>query len=288
MTEHFLRLQKWIPWTRLPVQASQYALPEQMRRDCENDRTIINKPFHLKGDGDVCVMLVHGWTSTPYEMRVLGSELNEQGIAVDAPLLSGHGTRPQDLENITWDRWVADVDRAYKRLRKQYARVYVGGMSMGGNLALHVAKNNPDVCGVILMSTPYRMRFQTVGMTLAYVTKRFISYKKKYYPRWLQSQASITQLISYQKYPISSAFEAHVAIRRSFDDVNRVQQPVFLIQSTSDHLVARNSIAKIYKKIGSQRKEMRLIKHASHNFMGNGAHKDVFQDVVRFVLDGER
>lgn len=236
----------------------------------------------------MCVMLVHGWTSTPYEMRVLGKELNAQGIAVDAPLLSGHGTRPQDLENVTWEQWVADVDRAYKRLRKQYTRVYVGGMSMGGNLALHVAQKNPDVCGIILMSTPYRMRFQTVGMMIAYITKRFISYKKKYYPRWTKTQASITQLISYQKYPINSAFEAYLAIRNSFQHIEQVKQPAFLIQSTSDHLVARSSIDKIYRRIGSPHKDMRLIKRASHNFMGNGAHKDVFQDVVQFVLNSER
>lgn len=284
---HALQLHKLGKIAQSSRVALRCSVPAQMRAACDRDRNIINRPFHLKGGGDVCVMLVHGWTSTPYEMRVLGRELNQCGIAVDAPLLSGHGTRPQDLENVTWDQWVDDVNRAYCRLRKQYARVYVGGMSMGGNLALHVAKTNPDVCGIILMSTPYRMRFQTLGVMAAYVTKRFVSYKKKYYPRWTQSQASITQLISYQRYPISSAFEAYTAIRTSFDGIDRVVQPTFLIQSTHDHLVSRSSIDKIYDKIGSQRKEKRMIRYASHNFMGNGAHRDVFRDVVRFVRSGE-
>ncbi len=287
MVDHLVQMQQWMRLPRFSDNVDRDSILAHMRRNCENDRNIINKAFHLKSTGDVCVMLLHGWTSTPYEMRVLGKELHEQGIAVDAPLLSGHGTRPQDLENVTWDQWVADADRAYKRLRRQYARVYVGGMSMGGNLALHVAQRNPDACGVILMSTPYRMRFQTAGMMVAYITKRFFSYKKKYYPRWAQKQASITQIISYQKYPINSAFEAYEAIRNSFDSIEQVRQPAFLIQSTSDHIVARNSIDKIYRAIGSRHKEMRLIKHASHNFMGNGAHEDVFQDVVRFVLKRE-
>lgn len=267
--------------------AKRKRIPEKMLRRYHEDINVVNKPFHFKGMGDVCVMLIHGWTSTPYEMRILGEELHREGIGVDAPLLSGHGTRPQDLENVTWDQWVNDVNRAYKRLRKQYARVYVGGMSMGGNLALHVAKQNPDVSGLILMSTPYKMRYEKFGIMMAHMTKWIFSYKRKYYPRGLQAQPSITQLISYQKYPISSAFEAYTTIKKSLQDIHTITQPVFLIQPAHDHLVARESIHKIFYKIGSQKKEKRLIKKASHNFMGNGKHRDVFRDVVRFVTENE-
>lgn len=278
MAEHIMKLHKI---------GHRKRIPDTMLERYQEDIGLINKPFHFKGDKDVCVMLIHGWTSTPYEMRVLGEELQSEGIAVDAPLLSGHGTRPQDLESVTWTQWVDDVDRAFKRLRKQYARVYVGGMSMGGNLALHVAKRNADVSGLILMSTPYKMRYEKVGIMMAHMTKWMFSYKKKYYPRGIQAQPSITQLISYQKYPISSAFEAYATIKNSLEDIDQVTQPVFLIQPAHDHLVARESIHKIYSKIGSHKKEKRLIKKASHNFMGNGKHKDVFQDVVRFVSENE-
>lgn len=279
MTEHILKLQNV---------AKRRRIPDKMLQRYHEDINVINKPFHFKGDRDVCVMLIHGWTSTPYEMRILGEELQAEGIAVDAPLLSGHGTRPQDLENVTWEQWVDDVNKAYARLRKQYARVYVGGMSMGGNLALHVAKNNEDVSGLILMSTPYKMRYEKLGILMAHMTQWIFSYKKKYYPRGIQAQPSITQLISYQKYPISSAFEAYTTIKNSLKDIERITQPVFLIQPAHDHLVARESIHKIYNKLGSQIKEKRLIKKASHNFMGNGKHKDVFQDVVHFVKRSEQ
>lgn len=259
-----------------------------MLQQYREDINVVNKPFHFKGESDVCVMLIHGWTSTPYEMRILGEELQAEGIAVDAPLLSGHGTRPQDLENVTWEQWVDDVDRAYKRLRRQYRRVYVGGMSMGGNLALHVAKKNPDVSGLILMSTPYKMRYEKITIMVAHMTKWIFSYKKKYYPRGIQAQPSITQLIAYQKYPISSAFEAYTTIKNSLKGIELISQPVFLIQPAHDHLVARESIHKIYNKIGSTVKEKRLIRRASHNFMGNGKHRDVFRDVVPFVTENEK
>ncbi len=275
MTEHLLKLYNI---------ADRRKIPEGMLQRYHEDIHLINKSFHLKGENnDVCVMLIHGWTSTPYEMRVLGEQLNAEGIAVDAPLLSGHGSRPEDLECVTCEQWATDVQKAFQRLKKQYKKVYVGGMSMGGNLALHVAKNEPSVSGLILMSTPYKMRFEKLGIVAAHLTKRFVSYKKKFYPRGIQAQPSITQLISYQRYPISSAFEAYATIKNSLDNIELITQPVFLIQPEHDHLVSRDSIRKIFKKIGSQKKEMRLVKKASHNFMGNGKHRDVFESVVHFV-----
>lgn len=258
-------------------------VPREMRERYNEDLNIVNKPFHLKGTNDTCVILVHGWTSTPYEMRVLGEQLHEEGFSVDAPLLSGHGAQPELLEYITWEQWVTDVEKAYDRVKKQYKKVYVGGMSMGGNLALHVAAKNADVNGIILMSTPYDMRFEKLGLCTARMTHKFTNYKKKYYPRLWKAQPSITQLISYQYYPLSSAFEAFKAIKQSLVHLKKIHQPIFLIQPEYDHLVSRRSILKFYKSVSSQKKEMRYVKKANHNFMGNGEHMDVFQDVVEFV-----
>ncbi len=258
-------------------------LPNEMVNQYYADINIINKPFHLKGTSDTCVVLVHGWTSTPYEMRVLGRQLNKEGFGVDAPLLSGHGTKPESLENVTWEQWKEDVKRACKRVKKQYKKVYVGGMSIGGSLSLHVAANNADVDGLILMSTPYKMKYEKLGICIAYTTRKFINYKKKYYPRLLNPEPSITQLISYQRYPINSAFEAFDAIKQSHKKLHKLTQPTFLIQPQRDHLIAKNSVFEIYNRLSSDKKEIRLIKKASHNFMGNGKHKQVFDDVVKFV-----
>jgi carboxylesterase len=276
MTEYVQRLRHVVKKHPLDV-------PDEMRSRYERDINLINRPFHLKGTSDTCVVLAHGWTSTPYEMRVLGEQLNHEGFGVDAPLLTGHGVQPELLENIPWQQWVTDIEKAYLRVKKQYKKVYVGGMSMGGNLALHVAAENKDVDGVILMSTPYSMRWEKVGYYIASAVRPFKKYKSKYYPRSWRAQPSITQLISYQRYPISSAFEAFAAIKESLVHLDKITQPIFIIQPEHDHLVSKKSVSKLYKTVNSEKKEMRYIKRANHNFMGNGEHMDVFHDVVDFV-----
>jgi carboxylesterase len=276
MTEYVQKLYKTVKLTGRE-------LPDTMVERYYNDINIVNKSFHLKGTTDTCVVLVHGWTSTPYEMRVLGEQLNKAGLAVDAPLLSGHGTFPEQLENVKWQQWVDDVEKAYNRVKKQYKKVYVGGMSVGGTLSVKVAEKNPDVSGLILMSTPYKMRHEKAGLCAAHTVNKFTKYKKKYYPKFKNKEPSITQLISYQKYPIVSALEVFNAIKSSHDSFEKITQPTFLIQPENDHLVSKSSIYHIYQKLNSQKKEMRIIKKASHNFMGNGEHIDVFNSVVEFV-----
>lgn len=48
-------------------------------------------PFILTG-GDDGILLIHGFTGSPAEMRPLGCYLHERGLTVSAPLLPDHGT----------------------------------------------------------------------------------------------------------------------------------------------------------------------------------------------------
>lgn len=78
-------------------------------------------------------------------------------------------------------------------------------MSMGGNLALHVAKKNEDVSGLILMSTPYKMRYEKLGILMAHMTQWIFIQKEilsarhsgtaKYYAAYLVSKISDQQRI---------------------------------------------------------------------------------------------
>lgn len=249
----------------------------------KSDIHIVNKPFYLEGTNGRGILLLHGWSSTPYEMRALGERLHDEGYSVFAPLMTGHGTQAQDLEGVVWQDWRADATHAYEELRKKCDEVFVGGISLGGSLALHLAQKNPDVAGVILMSTPYKLRYEKLGYFATRCVMPFRSYKKKYYPKVLGSGICMTQLISYQRYPIASAYEAFFAIKTILHHLTSVTQPAMIIQSQSDHLVARSSMTALAQALGSATIETRLVKGAYHNFIGDTQHHYIFDDIVAFL-----
>ena len=106
--------------------------------------------------GDTGILLLHGLTGTPGEVEPLGKYLSARGISTFGPWLKGHGTNPKDLAKTNWQDWADSAREAYDHLKKNCSKVFVGGLSMGADQALHLAANVP-VAGVISMSAPIRI-----------------------------------------------------------------------------------------------------------------------------------
>ena len=175
----------------------------------KEERHLVNQPFYFEGTNGKGILLVHGWTSTPYEVRRLGIYLNENGYTVYGIMLSGHGTVPKDLEGIGREQWVHDVREGYTKLKKTCGKVFVGGTSIGANLALIMAKEEKDIAGLILMATPYRLRLERTALFFAKILMKMKKrYRKKVYPPTFGVSTTITRLISYQSYPVKSALDA--------------------------------------------------------------------------------
>jgi carboxylesterase len=111
-------------------------------------------PFMLCPPGaETAVLLVHGFTATPWEMRPLAEFLAEYGIASLAVRLPGHGTSPEDLADRCWEEWFSAVLDGYQILSKGFQSIHGMGMSTGCLLLLTLAKDNP-IGGLVLFS-PY-------------------------------------------------------------------------------------------------------------------------------------
>lgn len=252
----------------------------------KEERHLVNQPFFFEGSNGKGVLLVHGWTSTPYEVRRLGKFLNENGYTVSGIQLSGHGTVPKDLEGVGYETWVEDIVAGYEKLKQTCDQVYVGGTSIGANLALILAEKEKDLAGIVLMATPYKMRMEKTALFFATMLLRFKKqYRKKFYPPTFGVATSITRLISYQTYPVKSVLEAFRLIQEARKNLSAITQPCLIMQSTSDHIVSRGSLESIYNGIGSKVKKKIYIEKAYHTFISDIKNEHVFQDILRF-LDG--
>jgi carboxylesterase len=98
--------------------------------------------FFLEG-GPVGVLLVHGLTGTPTEMRYLGLGLHRAGYTVYGMRLAGHCAGEAELLRTGWRDWYASVEEAAEQLSRVTDTVVVGGLSMGAVLAMHLAAQRP-------------------------------------------------------------------------------------------------------------------------------------------------
>lgn len=247
------------------------------------ERYLINKPFHFQGTNGAAVLLIHGWTSTAYEFRSLGKRLHEEGFTVHAPLLSGHGTVPKDLELVTWKDWFHDVETAYLDLKRTHRNVFVGGTSIGGNIALLLAKSHGDIKGLILLGTPFRGRAEKISYSAFKLLSFFSSYKKKRLPFTPEGFRATTRVTAYDTYPVQSAFEAFNLICESRKNLSKITQPCYLAQAHKDHLLSGNNMDMLSREIASRTKIIRTIYDAYHTFIADPDKTFIHDDIARFL-----
>jgi len=106
-------------------------------------------PFSGIDGGDHAVLLLHGLSSSPLELRFLARLLADEGFATHTPELPGYsaGTGHQPME-----QWISAAVAEFDRLAARHRHVSICGLSMGATLAAAVAHERPAARALLLLS----------------------------------------------------------------------------------------------------------------------------------------
>ena len=215
----------------------------------------------------------------------MGEYLNQQGYTCLGVRLAGHATIPEDMIASRWTDWTASIEDAYSLLRSVSERIFFAGLSMGGVLSL-LMSTRLKICGVIAMSTPYKLR-DDPRLPYAGLISRFIPFMPKSNDApgsgWFDKDAWKDH-VSYPQNPIRSVGELNKLLGEMRAALPKVNVPVLLIHSQDDTYVLPENMEWIHAGLVNAADKTKLyVTGSGHVVTRDAARLDVFRAAVDFI-----
>jgi carboxylesterase len=224
--------------------------------------------YFRKGNHDAGVLLVHGVTGSPVEMKYIAKALHRAGYTVYAPLLSGHGNDLATLRRTRWQAWYETVRAAADLLALHVDTVFVAGVCMGGMLALRLARDNHAIRGVAVYSAliqydgwnmPYHYRLGrlTVPVAIGLGIGRWINLKERA-PFGIKSDRIRRLLVdggggirgTLPAFPTETLHENLKLIAETKSALPHISTPTLLVHARDDDVSGPRNPVFIQRKIG--------------------------------------
>ncbi len=246
----------------------------------QNQRILLTtEPFFFPGGKDG-VLLVHGFTGTPKEMRPMGEDFARRGYTVLGIRLAGHATNLQDIARTHWEDWLTSVEDGLHLLQPCTERIFIAGLSMGGILTLLASARFPVIQAAAAISTPYRLPDNPWLPFLPILTFFKPQYKKGP-PDW-HDPINRTEHRSYATYPTRSMIQLNQLMHQMVTSLPGVRIPTLLVQSHGDRSIPADSMEYIYDRLGSQHKEKLWVSNSGHVITREPDKDRVFAAIDQF------
>jgi carboxylesterase len=190
------------------------------------------QPYSAAG-GPVGVVLCHGFTGMPGSMRPWAEALAGAGHTVRVPLLPGHGTRWQDANQVSWQDWYAELERAFDETRAACPHAFVMGLSMGGTLVMRLAEQRgAQVAGLVVVNGSL---FTTRKDAKLLPILRHVLPSLP--PIGSDIKAPGVVEPAYDRLPVKAAWQLAKLWEVTNADLARITQPLLVLTSRDDHVV---------------------------------------------------
>lgn len=244
--------------------------------------TLVRTPAlsrRLEGSRREAVLLIHGFTGIVGEMEYLAGRLNEAGFTVSIPRLPGHGTNHQDFLAVGWRDWVRRCLDEYLELAAGHERVYVGGLSMGGLLALVVAATL-RAPRIVLAAPALRASNRLIHLTpLVRLFVKSVSHGAASKTCESDPELQALELEYKNRFWIGPLAELRSLQRLATSLLPRVEAATLTIVSRSDRTVPA-SVAELIERRIASRERRRVVLEKSGHLVVDGVERERVADEV--------
>lgn len=237
----------------------------------------MSAPFLFEA-GPRAVLLLHGFTGSSADVRILGRFLEKNGYTSHAPHYKGHGVPPEELIVTSPEDWWQDVLNGYETLKRAgYEEIAVAGLSLGGVFSLKLALQQP-VKGVITMCSPMSMR------TTDIMFQGVIEYAQQYKKQEGKIEQKIEQEIEALKNKgMASLPQLQHLIQEVRQSIDLLYAPILVIQSRQDQVIDPQSANVIYNSVESIQKELKWFEQSGHVITLDKERNQLHEEVLAFL-----
>lgn len=240
-------------------------------------RIVPPKPFLFEA-GKRAVLLLHGFTGSSADVRMLGRFLEKKGYTCHAPQYKGHGVPPENLLHTGPSDWWQDVMNGYQLLKeKGYHEIAVAGLSLGGVFSLKLGYTVP-VKGIITMCAPMYIKSEQT------MYEGVVAYARKYKQFEGKSEVQIEQeMREFKKTPMHTLQSLQELIQDVRNHVDHIYAPVFVVQARHDEMICPESANIIYSEVETDHKQLKWYENSGHVITLDGEKDQLHEDVYTFL-----
>ncbi len=246
--------------------------------------------LYLNGGNGATVILIHGLTGTPHEMKFLAGFFHKKGYNVSCPRLANHSEPLSILKKTKWQECYKSVREVFLKIKKinPNETVFVAGLSMGALLALLLADEFREKVAAVGCLSPtifydgWNAPWYRHLLPLAYFTPlKHIAYFKedppygiknenirqrvhKYFSNAPLDEASSASQFGYPYFPLTLLCELRLLVKHLTKKLPFIKTPVQIIQAKEDDMTSMKNAHFIYNRISSSVKEIVLLENSYH------------------------
>lgn len=242
-----------------------------------------HEPFEF-GTGDRAILAIHGIAGSAAQLREMSKRLEPEGFHVYGVTLPGHGTDPEDLYGVSWQRWYRYVEAEFDRLHEKHGSVSVMGFSLGAALGMRLAMSRP-VEKLIVMASPLRFFHDYIPMHHLLTFASIFGTTARAFPKRLPESDDGPEYMIYHRVPLEAL---RTLVDLALDNKPRlgeVKVPTLVLHSRRDPASRARGAQYVYDHLGSRRKRLVWFEHAPHGLM-HGSEEDkavLHREVAAFL-----
>ncbi|MSD83401.1 alpha/beta fold hydrolase [Lactobacillus curvatus] len=241
------------------------------------------QPFYFDG-GSVGVVLLHAYTGSANDVRMMGRFLEKHQLTVYAPQFAGHATADptEILTRGSVEAWWADTVTAVEQLSAVNKQpLFVFGLSLGGLFAMRAIEKLPQVYGGGIFSAP------VLEGPSAKLTPLFGQYAKTMMQ--LTSVSSVTQkarLATIDQRLPQQLTSIGIFSRQVVTDLKHIKdKPIFIGQGGQDQIIDSTQAQVLYQQLTQSNipVDYHWYPQAGHVITVDNAHHQLETDVLEFI-----